>query len=341
MTILSKFDGDVSERISVLRFVLIYGIIVLHVPPYIPLESTGSSIFDLTKAMMQHAVFRCSVPILTFISGFLLFSFSMDLNFRSLIAKKVKTILIPLLLFNIPLAFVVYLIQKLDIVDYEFSAQLYPFDMYRWINATTALFGESINYPLGFLRDLFVISILAPVFGIFLRNWTWLGLTVVFVTFWFNFDGQLVLRNVMPINFYMGGMAAILGWNLRKLDPYAPYLLLIFVSSCIAIVAFSIENRNYLRLVAPIMIWPAASILVGTVFSDFLTRVSKYSFAIFLMHGPILLVLWFLYEKFFQIVPYSIFWLSVPAIVSVLVIGIHTYCYRWFPKASIFALGGR
>lgn len=336
-----RIEKDIGERISILRIVLIYGIIVLHMPPYIPLTETGTSTFDLIKALMQHAVFRCSVPMLTFLSGFLLFSFDLDQHFKALVVKKTKTILWPLILFNIPVAFAVYIVQSQDLLDHTFSKQLYPFDPSSWVNAITGLTGETINYPLNFLRDLFVISIAAPLFGLFLRNFAWLGLVVVFVVFWNNWDGQIVLRNMMPINFYMGGMAAILAWNLRKLDLYAPYLFLIFIAICITVVVWPIENRNFLRLIAPIMIWPASSLLVNTIFGDFLSRLSKYSFAIFLLHGPLLLVAWVLYAKFLHSTPYPIFWLLAPMLTSLIIIFFYTYFYRWFPKTTGFALGGR
>ncbi len=279
--------------------------------------------------------------MLTFISGFLVFSSALDQEFKALIIKKSKTILIPLILFNIPVAVAVYVAQSYDALGHSFSKQMFPFDLYVWINAITGLLGETINYPLSFLRDLFVISLLAPIFGFLLRKSPWLGFLLIFSIFWNNFDASLVLRNVMPINFYMGGMAAVLGWNLHSLDRFGPLLATLFIVICFAIVLIPIENRNYLRLVSPIMLWPMAAILVGSKFGSFLSRLSKYSFAIFLSHGPLLLLAWLIYQEFLDFLPYPVFWLVVPVVIIVLVVQIYPLAYRCFPRATAIALGSR
>jgi len=320
---------------------MIFGIIVLHTPPYVPLAETGSSIFDFFKAVFQHAIFRSSVPVLTFISGYLLFSENLDLKFRSLFFKKTRTILIPLVLFNLPIALIVYVAQANHLLDHEFSKQLYPFDVSTWVDAIVGLFGSPINYPLNFLRDLYVISIFSPLFGLFLRKFPWTGFLIIFIVFWFNFDGDIILRNTMPISFYAGGMAAICRWDLKRLDKYALLLLLLFLAFCIIIIIFKIENRNYLRLLSPILVWPAASLIVDTRFGAWIAKLAKFSFLTFLMQGPMLLTLWIIYQKYFSEVPYWIFWASTPIIIAVIMVKLHMYVHCAFPRTTSVLLGGR
>ena len=324
-----------------LRYILIFGIIVLHVPPYVPLPETGSTVFDFFKAMMQHGVFRSSVPVLTCISGFLLYYSNLDLDFKRLFVKKTKSIFVPLVLFNIPLVLLVYIIQGNQLLEHSFEKQLYPFELSNWINAVFAVTESPINYPLNFLRDLFILSIAAPLFGYLLRQSPWLGLVLIFTFFWNNLDGDLILRNTMPITFYLGGMAAILRWDIRRFDAYAPILLLLFLGLCAAMVFFQIENRSYLRIVSPLLIWPAASLLLGTRFSDWIIGLSKYSLATFLLHGPLLLAVWLVYQKYFPSISYPVFWVSAPLIVAGLVVPVYHFSYRRFPRATRFALGGR
>ncbi|MEA3642476.1 MAG: acyltransferase [Lamprobacter sp.] len=339
---MAKLDADISQRINILRYIMIFGIIILHTPPYVPLAETGASVFDFIKATFQHAIFRTSVPVLTFISGLLLFSASLDQKFKDLALKKTKTILVPLVIFNLPLALAVYGIQSNHLTNYEFSQSLYPFHALTWADAIFGLFSSPINYPLNFLRDLYVISLLSPLFGILIRKIPWTGFLVIFIIFWFDFDGDLVLRNTMPIIFYAGGMAALLNWDLRKLDRFAIWLLAAFLIFCFAIVFFQIENRNYLRVISPLLIWPASSLLVNSKFGAWVAGLAKYSFLTFLTHGPLLVVLWIFYQKVLSpISPYWLFWATTPLFISLAVILIYKFGYRLFPRIMKFIIGGR
>lgn len=81
-------DPDIATRIDLLRFIMIFGIVVLHTPQYVNIADVGSGWFDLLKAFFQSAVFRCTVPVLTTISGYLLFKEGLDRNYRKLAAKR-------------------------------------------------------------------------------------------------------------------------------------------------------------------------------------------------------------------------------------------------------------
>jgi succinoglycan biosynthesis protein ExoH len=316
-----------SQRVQILRSLLIFGIVVLHVPPYVALVQMGPGLFDFIKAMMQHAVFRASVPVLTFVSAYLLFSHSLDRRFKDLAIKKTRSLLVPLIAFNLPLAIAVYVTQAEGLLDREFSAQLHPF--------------EPVNYPLNFLRDLFVLSMMAPLFGTLLRRAPWPGLGLVLSIFWFNLDGAIILRDPMAVTFYLGGMAAVGNWNMRRLDRFAWPLLALFLALCAAVVLFEIEDRRYLRVVSPVLLWPSASLLVGTIAGRGLVVLSRYSFFTFLIHAPTLLVLWFAYQQLDGLVPYWVFWLWAPIMTVLLAAVAYDLSCRWLPKTMNVLTGGR
>ena len=70
---------------------MIVGIVILHVPPPIPLVETAPGVFPFIKAYFSHAVFRSTVPVLTCISGFLLFKAGLDSSFLLVFKKKTTT----------------------------------------------------------------------------------------------------------------------------------------------------------------------------------------------------------------------------------------------------------
>ncbi len=322
-----------ERRIALLRFLMIFGVVMLHVPPYIPIAEVGSGPASLFVAFFQHAFFRATVPVLTCISGFLLFRSALDQDPARLLRKKFRTIVVPFLFFNLGLLAIFVLLREATGAAPGNTRIDTTGD---WLDAAFGLGASPINYPLNFLRDLMALFIAAPLLGWLLRKAPWPGLGLVLLVFAFNLDGRFLLRDVMLPVFYLGGMAAILQWNLRALDRHAPALLLLFAGLCICIVMFRVANTNYLRLAAPWLIWPATALLAPTAFGAWLVRMSKYSFFLFLTHAPVLLAVSLLYKKFSAHIPFMAYWLAAPVIVTGIVIGAHHLAMRALP--GIFSI---
>jgi succinoglycan biosynthesis protein ExoH len=320
---------------------MVIGIVVLHLPPSQPLSELSGSLLDFVKAFFSQGVFRATVPVLTAISGFLVFCSGLHLKPRKLFKKKCSSILFPLLLWNIPFAIFVFAVQKYELLSHSFSANLYPVDTLAWINALTGAMGKPVNYPLNFLRDLFVVSLLSPIMWITLKNIPYIGLTIVLVIYFFNLDGSLVLRNSMLVSFYIGALAACQRWELTYLDRYSSLLFTLFIALCLAIVFFKWENIEIFRLISPLLVWPSMSLVVNSKAGDVLYNHSKSSFFTFLSHGPIILVIWLIFNKVAEGVPYFVYWFATPAITVLLTAWLSNIFKKRMPLISSFALGGR
>lgn len=332
---MSHFD-PIERRISLLRFVMIFGVVLLHTPPYIPITETGPGLFDSIVAFFQHAVFRSTVPVLTFISGYLLYRMALDQHPAKLLRKKVGSILIPFLFFNLTLlgAYVLLVeVAGLSIGNTRLDTTQ------DWLDAAFGLTASPINYPLNFLRDLMALFILAPLLGWLLRRAPWPGLVLVLLVFHFNLDGMFLIRNVMLPIFYIGGVAAVLHWDMRALDRYAPWLFALFMILCFGILHFRVENTNYFRLVAPLLIWPAASLLVSTNVGRWLAHMSRYSYFLFLAHAPVLLVISIMYKRFSAHVPFPVYWLLTPVVVTSVLVGIYMVLARLIPATFNTLIG--
>lgn len=306
-------DDQVRQRIAMLRFLMIFGVVLLHVPPFVPFAELTNEPFTLTKAFLQLAVFRCTVPVLTVISGYLLFRSAIDLDPLRLARKKGKTILVPFLFFNLSL-----LAAALTLhygAGLSLSKEIPPSNLRGWLDVAFGYRDSPINYPLNFLRDLLVLMLLAPVFGFFLRRAPWVGLVLVFGIFMNNLDSALLLRDVMAPVFYLGGLAAVRRWNLIAFDRFAWPALAAFLLACVWVVAMRVANTNYLRLVAPFLIWPAAALLAPTAFGRWMARMSKYSFFVFVAHAPVLLATWLVFKPLANVVPYPVYWVLAPFVV--------------------------
>jgi len=322
----------VFDRIAMLRYLMIVGVVILHTPPYVPIAETGPDLFDFIKALFQHAVFRATVPMLTVFSGYLLYRSTLDQHWMQLVRKKFRTVALPFCVFNLAVLAGAFMAQQQ--LGLRMSYQLVPFDASTWLDAAFGIGASPINYPLNFLRDLIVLMALAPLLGVVLRSRPWTGFAVVAFIFFNNLDGALVLRDVMPIMFYLGGLAATRQWTLSTLDRYALPCFGLFIVLCLCLVHFKIGNTTYFRYIAPVLIWPAASLLHDTPVGHWLQSQSKASFFIFLAHAPLLLVSSVAYQAFGDGIPYPIYWIATPvAIVAALSLVYHRFmrlCPRLF-----------
>lgn len=234
-----------------------------------------------------------------------------------------------------------YILQKYSMINHDFSVQAYPLTMDNWIDGVIGWRSSPVNYPLNFLRDLFIVSMLAPIFGIMIRFSPYIGLLVVSVFFLNNLDGEVVLRDTMAVNFYLGGMAALLSWDLRKIDRAWPICAVFLVILCVLIVALRIENRIWFVLICPFLIWPIVSSFQDSWFGTKLAKLSKASFVIFLSHGPVVLAMWVTYNKAGQPWPYVWFWVICPWVAIVCGHMIRWAAYRSAPTLASVTMGNR
>jgi len=332
-------DTNVRDRFNLLRFVMIVGVVMLHTPEYVPITEVGSDWFSLTKAFFQNALFRTTVPVLTFISGYLVFQAKLDLAPMKLLAKKSRSLLLPFLVFNLSVLVAAWLAQTH--AGIVLSRDLAGFDPAIWLDAAFGLTGSPVNYPLNFLRDMMALMLIAPLMGLLIRGLPFIGLALCFWFFMNNYDGVLVLRDTMPIVFYMGGLAACRKWNLRALDAYAPHCLALFLLFCVAIVYFRIGNTTALRLISPLLVWPASALLMDSRIGPWCARMNKYSFFIFVAHAPVLMLSWQVYKRAGAGMPYPLYWAAAPLLTTVLLVWLYRIGMKIAPDMLQLALGGR
>lgn len=330
---------EISDRIQMLRFLMIVGVVMLHVPQYVPLSDMGNGWFDFIKALFQHALFRATVPVLTLISGYLLFSTKRYQTPLQLWKRKLGSLVVPFLVFNLSVLFFAYLAQIT--LGVKMSYDLLAADTRAWLNATFGLTESPINYPLNFLRDMIVLVILAPAFGVLLRHVPRIGFALVILFFYTNQDGPLLLRDTMPILFYAGGLIAIKKWDVRVLDKYAKWMFAGFLAMCICMVALKIADRTLFVLAAPVFIWSAASLLVHTRPGRWAVKYSRYSFFIFIAHAPLLMLSWLVYQKLSGYIAYPLYWTATPVVVVAALVLTYELAMTVAPKAFALAIGKR
>ncbi len=137
-----------SKVISFLRFPLIIGVILIHTQ--LPNVNEEFICYENTKFIISNVIARIAVPLFFVCSGFLFFfkteEFSLH-TYLSKLKKRVKSLLIPFLIWNI-----------LFIIFRE------GFEVKDWLRA----FGlncnhHPVNYPLWFIGDLMWVILFTPI----------------------------------------------------------------------------------------------------------------------------------------------------------------------------------
>lgn len=298
---------------------MIFGIVVLHTPSTSALGA-GASWFDAVQALLQNAVFRTTVPVLTFISAYLLFASDLDLDATHLFKKKFRTLVVPFAALNGIVLLGVYLAQR-----HAVSAVLYPVYLpgataQQWADAAFGYMQMPINYPLNFLRDSIMLIVLTPFFGLLLRNYPIIGLLFVVTFFMGDFDGIFILRNNMAVMFYLGGYCAVYRININALDEHGGACLALFLILCVAVLIFDVKNLSYLGLMAPALIWPASKLIETSRAAQFFASHSKYTFFIYIAHAPLVAVAAKLYPKVQAALPSALFWMMTPVAVCAIMV---------------------
>src|SRR5690606_36553969 len=117
------------------RLLLIVLVVYVHFPLDVPAARDVGELGILTPAYLANATFlRFSVTILTIMSGFIMFSKGQDLEGMATVSKKVRTILIPFLFWNISLVALLFAAQSAGLLSGQ-RLNLVGADWQTWADA--------------------------------------------------------------------------------------------------------------------------------------------------------------------------------------------------------------
>lgn len=328
---------DLSERAAALRFSMIVLIVAFHAQPVQDAATLVGPPLAFLRFALPDVGARAGVPVLTALSGYLLFAGGADRAPWRLARRKARTLLAPLVIWNLP---VVLLLAGLQASGWSGDgfARFWPPDAWQAIDATLGLTGLSANYPLTFLRDLFVLAALAPVLGPCLRRAPAMTVAASFALF-MAWDGPVLIREQMLVAFALGGAAAARPAWLRRLDGHGLACIAVFVLGCFVIAgAGSVPGLavQVFALLAVPLLWAAA----GRVPTGGAARLAPASFFLFVAHAPVVAASWIVWRRL--PVPAELHWLVGPALAIGLLLAIYRLVLPLLPRRPVLvALGGR
>lgn len=235
----NNFDEELQSKVlDWLRFPMIVLVVYIHYwGENIPESSViGSTIYDSIRIFMCHVISRAAVPTFFLISGYYFFykikDFTFD-NYKDKLKKRIRTILIPYLLWNaIAISKIVILkIGAWVVKGKPLDNVLSFFEENGFINlfwscnewyARTNWFGHEliesgpILIPMWYLRDLMIFFILTPAIYWCLKRKKKLFLSVLFLLYVSGIRLQILGFSLSIIYFVIGCSMALNNQNIIK-----------------------------------------------------------------------------------------------------------------------------
>ncbi|WP_300163270.1 acyltransferase [Solidesulfovibrio sp.] len=290
-------DREVSKRIDVLRIILIGLIVLAHGARGITVRvpATGPVAGWMVEVLNGHVDF-VAVPLFFAISGFLfLRKFEPGLaSYAEMLRKKTASVLVPYLLFNIGLAAWFYFVGSIEMMgSWGFLEQ-------EGVAVKTLGLGTTpINYPLWFLRDLYVVFLLSPVLLLFFKEAPAVGLIALFCL-WVGVEPAPYSYYGDFFMFYFGGFLARTRFPLQGVSWWQRWGTVLFVLLTATLAAHKSlgitdeHARLFLfkcNLVLGLACFWRVSAIPFVRESRLLHRMAHHSFFIYLAHEPTVSIL--------------------------------------------------
>lgn len=285
---------ETSNRITALRFPLIFGIILVHSISILNNFASKNIITDILFNFL-----RGIVPVFIFISSYLFF-LKKD-NYITMLKKKTKRLIIPYVLWIIILCLIfkrkdIYRIFQYDSVSNILRDILELFT----INSRITLFPAIDHF--WFIRNLIILFLISPILIFFIKQFT--IQYMLFVTFLYiliiPYISPILTYNTIHFFFYFS-LGAVLGfYNIDfyiLLDRFINQSFIFIVIAALFLNIFSIFNNfNYENITFNLYIFLYFLIIIHLskklstkqkVF-NILKYLSSYSYFVFIIHLNIL-----------------------------------------------------
>lgn len=301
-------DKVSSERLGVLRFPLIVGVVFIHAYSTEVSLSNGTVgvahtgyLVDFVRNLVSQGIARIAVPLFFLMSGYLFFlGFSWSLeNYKTKIRSRINTLLVPFLFWNIFTLALLAFAQYLPATQGFFSGKnghISTFGGYDYLNAIFGIDRYPIAYQFWFIRDLIVLVLFAPVIYLILERAARLFLFVAFVLWFFDLLPIYIPSTAALAFFYAGAYFAYANIGLFTLDRFGfPLLISYTVVVLIDTATKDYAANSYIHNIG-ILLGIASTLFVTKALVErnnvrqALLRASGCSFFVFAVHEPLLTV---------------------------------------------------
>ena len=369
-----KFDAKLESNVlDWLRFPMIILVVYIHWWGVNTQEvSLGTTIYNALRIFMCHVISRAAVPTFFLISGYYYFlntNFSLT-TYKSKLKKRIQTILIPYLLWNlIVIGKVVILHIGAWLVKGKPLSNLYSyFDENGWLDlfwsskewfGRTNWLGNSIVstspelVPMWYLRDLMVFFILTPILYFCIRKFSLVFLVLLFGCYvsgiWIQIPG-------FSLNIIYFAIGAYLALNNKSIvSELYTYRWFFYIAVLIMLPFMIYYDGTYTSFIGNV-IYPFFVFALTPCYINIATFLmlkgkvkpkpilSKASFFVYALHTLILgycasIVTYVMYSDYWILA--SIRYMLIPIFCVIICLYIYTLMSKFTPRILSLLMGGR
>lgn len=298
--------SDESRRIDVLKVWLALMVVFIH--SYNEgMKFVGESIqldvpkwLNTLKYIISNLVSRCAVPAFFVISAVLLYR--KEFTWKGNIIKKIRTLVIPYFLLNTFWICFLWLIQQIEWVKNFFPDSglvISEWNIFHFIDAYAGYTGYPVLYPLWFVRDLFILNLLAKIIQRIIDLFPRFVLCILVIMWMFDMPNGILGIQTQAICFFCLGYY-IVKYNIRLsvVDNIDKYIMVFLYLILIALDVATKSGGNVhviihqLCIIVGICFWFRCMTKISNAkVNKALLFISKYSFFIYIFHEMSLTVL--------------------------------------------------
>lgn len=330
---MQKFKLDLANLGSI-KFLLIVLIVCVHASPNVGVELTHNSAFQIYCSQILS---RVAVPLYFFVSGYLMeMGLKNYMKWRQKINRRIRTIFIPYVLWNGIYGLFLLILSGI----YNYNTSISSEDSF--VQTLKHIFIDPAISPLWFLRDLFVFQLVSLVLIVLSYRFKIVLVALLFILWFYNFHIPYTIISSEGALFFTLGF---FNW-LPVFYVFKKYFRWICIAVCIlSVIDTKIRYTDFwwslgFHRITVLML--CYSFMVITTNSKYLkptiqkvSKISGYSFYIFVLHFPILYALNHVLNSN-NIAEYFV--KIILAIVASIGIG---YIINLFPKISEILTGNR
>lgn len=288
-------DAETSSRIRIARVLCIFFMMYAH----IDLPGAGTSEIWPGSDPPVDAIFlavtqlfsRAGVPLLSAISGWLLVESLSRHSHGRVLAARVSTLLLPMVAWNVVLLGTLLVYWTVSGLPW-----VIPGGFARAVNAVFAVTDRPINYPLFFLRDLFVCMAVSPVLLRAGRSYPWITVAACGALAVFLPAGTVLIRPQILFFFSLGLVLRARNADATALDRWIVVAGMVFLAmgllrigvndslSQVPMLPFWKLVDDISRLSGVVFFWIVTARLVRTQLGGWLVALEAYIFIVFCSH---------------------------------------------------------
>ena len=301
-----KLDPRLSERLDMLRFPLIVGVVFIHAyhstvvvsGQEIGVSQTGH-FASFTRYYLSNVIARVSVPLFFMLSGYLFF-YGFDGTWAGYLRKfksRTKSLVVPYLFWNVLVLLVFIVTQKSPAVYAYVKSTNPPISSLGIRGLFNLIFGinrQPIAYQFWFIRDLIVLVLLTPAIYYALKKTPYILLPLLLIA-WLSDQWPIYIPAPLAAVFFSSGAyLSIHKINLSRIDPHGKVIIFIYlVLSVLDALTRQAEYHSLLHNIGVgfgvVSAFYFTSIIARTSrIKQWLLRLAPYSFFLFATHEPLL-----------------------------------------------------